>query len=60
MEYDPPCTTCRHRIFGDVCEAFPEGGIPADILTGVNRHTEPVDGDNGIRYESVEVKGVKP
>lgn len=53
----PPCATCRHRIFGDVCEAFPGGGIPPDILSGENDHRKPVDGDGGIRYEPVELKG---
>lgn len=34
----------------DVCSAFPQG-IPAEITTGRNMHTEPYPGDNGIRYK---------
>ena len=33
----------------DVCSAFPKG-IPPEIATGVNLHTEPYPGDNGIQY----------
>ena len=33
-----------------VCEAFPDG-IPEEIAYGDNKHTGPVKGDHGIRYE---------
>ena len=33
-----------------VCTAFPDG-IPAEIVTGRNMHTEPYPGDGGIQYE---------
>lgn len=36
------------------CEAFPKG-IPEHILSGDNSHTEKVEGDGGLRFESVEV-----
>lgn len=32
------------------CKAFPEG-IPESIAYGDNKHTQPVEGDNGIQYE---------
>lgn len=36
-----------------VCSAFPEG-IPDDIKYGLNHHTRPFPGDNGIRFSPVE------
>lgn len=33
-----------------VCRAFPTG-IPEDVLAGRNDHTQPIDGDGGLRYE---------
>lgn len=50
------CPTCRHMIGVDVeagryiCVAFPDG-VPDEIMTGEIDHTQPVDGDHGIRYE---------
>ena len=50
------CDACAHYIGvlnGKlVCEAFPDG-IPDDILEGFD-HTQPHDGDHGIRYEPVK------
>lgn len=40
------------------CEAFPKG-IPEEIMSGNNKHTESVDGDNGLTYEPLENVGVK-
>lgn len=34
----------------DICEAFPNG-IPAEITTGRNLHTESFEGDRGILFE---------
>lgn len=50
VQWNSSCRTCRHHLVGQRCMAFPEG-IPDDIWTGRNPHTEPVDGDHGIRYE---------
>lgn len=51
------CPLCLHlrmppdrqgRLF---CDAFPDGdGIPANILSGENLHTTPVEGDHGIVF----------
>ena len=40
-------------LAGMKCEAFPDG-IPEEIWTGENPHTEAVDGDGGLRYEPME------
>jgi hypothetical protein len=48
------CQTCAHRFPTDAgrCDAFP-GGIPGEILDGLNLHRELYPGDRGIRYEPV-------
>jgi hypothetical protein len=46
------CVTCKHKRDGATCAAFPRG-IPRQILSGDNPHTEPVDGDHGIQFEKV-------
>lgn len=51
------CTRCKHLYrgkrpgWGICCRAFPDG-IPEAILFG-QPHTSPVDGDNGILFESL-------
>jgi hypothetical protein len=44
-----PCHTCRHRISGLTCKAFPQQ-IPLEILDGRNLHRQPYPGDHGIQY----------
>lgn len=44
------CLTCKHFIDFWRCEAFPEV-IPAEIATGLDDHSEPYPGDNGIQFE---------
>ena len=50
-----PCGNCKHLILNNTrtCKAFPDG-IPKDILIGVNNHTEPFKGDNGIQFEPID------
>lgn len=46
------CATCAHFTVGTrppACAAFPNG-IPDEIRYGDNPHTEPFEGDHGIRY----------
>lgn len=47
-----PCQTCRHRISGFTCAAYPKR-IPQEILTGENLHREPYEGDHGIQWAAV-------
>lgn len=42
-----------------ICEAFPSG-IPLDIVTGENDHTQPVEGDDGILYLPPAGEGATP
>jgi hypothetical protein len=46
----PVCMHCEHYRGGLACDAFPDR-IPDLILLQGNKHTEPVAGDHGIRYE---------
>lgn len=48
------CSSCRHfdRINGG-CAAFPEG-IPDEITSGENKHSEPLpDQENRIIFEEI-------
>ena len=52
----PVCLSCvnynANNFDGFTCRAFPDG-VPDIILTDGNDHTEPVKGDNGIRFEPI-------
>ncbi len=57
--YGIACSRCRHAVQNVIvhgrrhnywCRAFPEG-IPEEIYTGKNGHTEPYRGDHGIQFE---------
>jgi|GEM_PF-1409652 len=52
LYYSPVCAHCRHldETTRFKCAAFPDG-IPFAIWDGENKHTSPVDGDHGIRFE---------
>lgn len=50
MPSSDQCVMCRHFRLGMACVAFPDG-IPDAISDGTFDHTEPYEGDNGIRYE---------
>ena len=57
------CPKCRHRKL-DVedwpqCAAFPDG-IPREILSAEHDHTEPYEGDHGIRFEPVDGEQEEP
>lgn len=57
--YSPVCSLCKHwqsekGEYGRTCAAFPEeDSIPLTIWRGENKHTTPVAGDHGIRFERV-------
>ena len=47
------CTFCKHYNVGMSCIAFPNG-IPEEILSGENDHTQPLPGqDNDIVFEEI-------
>lgn len=48
------CTWCRNNntTKDRVCKAFPFG-IPDDIWLNETKHDHPIDGDNGIVYDSI-------
>lgn len=48
------CLRCAHFHLSGGCDAFPDG-IPAPIMTGQHDHTEPYPGDNGVRFEPLDV-----
>ena len=43
------CVMCAHYTGTLTCTAFPEG-IPEAIVTGEHDHSEPYEGDKGIRW----------
>jgi len=51
VEVLTPCVTCKHRISGLTCNAFP-AGIPQVVLIGEEQHRTPLPGDGGIQYEA--------
>jgi len=55
MQIDLQCAFCIHLKKGLKCKAFPKG-IPEKIITGEHDHTKPFKGDNGIRFESIDIK----
>jgi hypothetical protein len=44
------CSFCVHLYAIRYCDAFPDG-IPIEIWSGKNNHTQPFHDDNGIRFE---------
>ncbi len=47
------CDTCKNYIGNSTCKAFPEK-IPDEIISGIEDHTTPYPGDNGIQFENKE------
>lgn len=49
------CTFCAHRSpDGTRCKAYPRG-IPVEILFNEHDHRQPFHGDNGIRYQPIQL-----
>ena len=48
--FGPVCMECKHYRGALACDAFPDR-IPDLILLKGSKHTEPVKGDHGIRFE---------
>ncbi len=44
------CLSCSNYFAALTCRAFPDG-IPAEIVTGRFDHTQPYEGDHGVRFE---------
>ena len=50
------CISCKHICVGTPgCDAFPDQ-IPYEIVSGKFDHTQPHEGDHGIRYEPLDGK----
>lgn len=55
--YSPQCCRCRHIravTLGEpfTCDAYPDG-IPDQVWLAMVKHTAPLEGDHGIRFEEV-------
>ena len=48
------CLDCKNFIDKSndlfICKAFPQG-IPSDIFWNKISHTDPIDGDGGVRFQ---------
>lgn len=53
MPTSTQCMECRHYWGAHQCDAYTEGEIPDEIFTGQHDHTEPFEGDGGIRFEPI-------
>lgn len=55
----PVCTLCQNFDISNPiarqCSAFPDG-IPLEIWKAENNHTSAYPGDNGIRFEPIQIK----
>ena len=46
-----------HHLCPSVCEAFPDGNLPEDIITGGFDHTRPYPGDHGAGFGASGTSG---
>ena len=53
MPQSTQCNDCSNYYGEFKCAAFPKG-IPAPISTGEHDHRKEFEGDNGIRFKSLE------
>ena len=51
---EPQCLRCKHFIVWPYCDAF-DGEIPSPIRRGLYDHRREFSGDNGIRFEALDV-----
>lgn len=53
----PVCLDCKHYRPAEAtaCDAFPDR-IPDIVWLGGDRHTSPIPGDHGIRFEPVDAE----
>ncbi len=58
MDFAVCCPMCKHYGGGSTCAAFSKG-IPADVLSGVRKHTSPIAGDSGIQFEPKDGGGTE-
>jgi hypothetical protein len=57
MSVSYQCYTCKHYLSPNICDAFPEGGLPDSIFTGEVIHDHSIPGDHGIRWEPWDEAG---
>ena len=49
LDFEHNCVRCEYYKGDGTCGAYPKG-IPEVLLTGEVPHTEPFEGDRGIRF----------
>lgn len=54
MSESDQCLMCKHYLGLRSCVAFPEE-IPQEIFSGMHDHSQPFEGDKGIRFEPDEL-----
>lgn len=49
------CASCEHYLTNRTCTAFAEK-IPDVIWAGDNDHSENISGDNGVKYNPLQMR----